>query len=118
MTFIYTDGSESGPTITSLSPTSGTLDGGNDVVITGVNLGGTTDVQFAGVSADITIDSDTQVTAVAPDHAPGPVTVLLITPDGTDTSTYTYTTSTPPGDCATPQFVVSAQLRAYLKLTP
>jgi hypothetical protein len=73
-----------GPTITSISPTSGPV--GTAVVITGTGLLGATSVTFAGgVAAAFTVVSDTRITTTVPAGASsGPIT--LTTPDGTATS--------------------------------
>lgn len=52
--------------VSGLSPTYGPPVGGNTVVITGDNLGAATDVTFNGASVSFTVDSNTQITAVAP----------------------------------------------------
>jgi hypothetical protein len=63
------------PTVTSLTPPSGDEAGGNTVVIAGVTLADVSSVQFGGVDASFTVDSDTQITATAPPHDPGIVQV-------------------------------------------
>ncbi len=87
------------PTITSLSPTSGTTAGGNSVVINGTgftDLSGAAAVTFGGVNAlSYTVNSPTKITAVAPPHAVGTVQVRVTTGGGstadTVTDNYTYT---------------------------
>jgi N-acetylglucosamine-6-sulfatase len=67
------------PTVASLDPERGTP--GIDVVISGSDLTSASQVAFNGVSADFTLDSDTQITATVPKGSlTGPVTVT--TPDG------------------------------------
>lgn len=69
------------PTVTDVAPSSGPTAGGNTVVITGTNFTDATDVLFDGLSAEsITVDSDTQITAVVPAHASGSGTVAVVTP--------------------------------------
>ncbi len=102
------------PTVTAASPNSGPYVGGNTVVITGSGFTGATAVDFFGgggpipprqtdLSPSFTVDSDTQITAVAPF---GAVTsyggsfeanIEVTTPAGTNSATtadeYTFTTS-------------------------
>ena len=86
--------SVSAPTITALSPASGTTSGGNSVVITGTNLLSASSVSFGGVAAlSFVVNSATQITAVAPARAAGAVTLSVTTPGGTATATYTYSTT-------------------------
>lgn len=62
------------PVISGFTPTTGVV--GSSVVITGVNLLGTTSVTFNGIAAAITFNSDTQITATVPVGATtGPITV-------------------------------------------
>jgi len=80
------------PTITTVQPSSGPINGGTIVVITGANLSGLTAVTFGGIPAQsFTANSSTQVTAVAPVRAtPGSVVLELTTAAGTISSSYTY----------------------------
>ena len=55
------------PTIIGFNPTSGTV--GTQVIITGVSLTQTEKVNFGGVHASFTVNSDTQVTATVPSGA-------------------------------------------------
>jgi hypothetical protein len=55
------------PQVLSFSPASGAV--GTAVVITGVSLGGATQVTFDGVETPFTQDSDTHVTATVPSAA-------------------------------------------------
>jgi hypothetical protein len=60
------------PAITFLSPSTGAA--GTAVIITGANLGGTTNVAFNGVNASFAVNSATQVAAtVPPGAATGPI---------------------------------------------
>ena len=55
------------PVVSGLNPTSGPVSGGTSVVITGVGFTGATSVKFGGTNAaSFTVNSDTQITAVAP----------------------------------------------------
>lgn len=71
------------PTISSFSPKSGST--GSNVVITGTNLTGATAVSFNGLSAQFTVNSATQITAVVPNN-PTSGTISITTPNGTVTS--------------------------------
>ncbi len=87
------------PTVTKLSPTSGSQVGGTTVTITGTNLTGVTAVQFGNIPAThVTFVSATSVTATSPVTAiPGPVAVTVTNPGGTSAlsshDTFTYTTA-------------------------
>lgn len=66
--------------VTSVVPSSGSA--GTTVVISGGGFSGATDVGFGSINASaMTVDSDTQITATAPDGA-GTVDVTVITPTG------------------------------------
>ena len=77
------------PTISSISPTSGTR--GSSVAISGSAFAGTTSVTIAGKSARFTIDSDAHITATVPQSARGSGPVTVTTPAGTATSTQIFT---------------------------
>jgi IPT/TIG domain/PASTA domain len=69
------------PSITSVSPASGPRTGGTRVTVGGNDLTGATTLRFGGTSAArFTVDSDTQITAVSPPGALGPVDVRVTTP--------------------------------------
>ena len=73
-----------GPVVFSVSPTGGPSRGGTSVTITGQYLTGATAVQFGGLAGQsFTVDSDTQITAIAPAGTPGTVDITVITPFGT-----------------------------------
>jgi IPT/TIG domain len=63
-------------------PASGSMAGGDSVTITGIGFTGATEVEFGGVSVHMTVDSDTEITAISP---PGfcTVNVTVVTPNGT-----------------------------------
>jgi hypothetical protein len=83
--------SAAAPSISALSPVSGTTVGGTSVVITGTNFIGTTAVTFGGVNAtSFVVNSATQITAVTPPRAPGTATLAVVTPGGTVTTNFTY----------------------------
>ncbi|MFI9631729.1 IPT/TIG domain-containing protein [Nocardia sp. NPDC051929] len=79
------------PTITSLSPTSGPTTGGTNVTITGTGFGGPTTVRFGSTATTFTLDSATQITAVAPAGSVGTVQVTVTNSGGTSNGLpYTY----------------------------
>ncbi len=72
------------PTVASVSPSSGTTNGGTTVVITGTNLFGTTAVLFGSTpAASFVVNSPTQITAVTPSESVGIVDVTATTAGGT-----------------------------------
>ena len=76
------------PKVTDLSPDRGTIDGGTVVTITGANFVNVTAVMFGTYAAtDFTVDSDTQITATAPAHAAGSVSVRVTADGGTSANT-------------------------------
>jgi IPT/TIG domain-containing protein len=77
---IGTGGGGGSATITSLTPDNGSTDGGNNVVIAGSGFVCTPafpSVSFGGTNAAVSSCGGTSVTAVAPAHAPGSVTVTV-----------------------------------------
>jgi len=82
------------PTIVSVSPDKGTVDGGTAVTITGTNFVDGATVTFAGTPAtNVTVVSATQITCTTPAHAAGFVNVVVTNPDtqaATKTNGYEY----------------------------
>ena len=66
-------------TIHSLSPGSGPTAGGQSVVITGLDLAGTTSVTFGGAAGSITSTTPTSITVTTPAAASGTVDVVVTT---------------------------------------
>src|SRR5262249_48248904 len=65
----FTKSGSSGPTlpsVTGVSPVSGTTVGGNTVTINGTGLGRAAAVRFGGVPGTIISDSDTRITVTSP----------------------------------------------------
>ena len=91
------------PAVTAISPSIGPSSGGPAIVISGSGFGAATAVYFGSAAAtSFTVNSDTEITAVAPAHAVGPVDVTVATPPGTSAitsaDTFTYATlATPTG---------------------
>ncbi|MGZ6887194.1 MAG: beta strand repeat-containing protein, partial [Acidimicrobiia bacterium] len=74
----------SGPTVTSVTPSSGPASGGTSVTIAGTGFTGATAVKFGGTAAaSFTFNNANQITATAPAHAAGTVDVTVTTPAGT-----------------------------------
>jgi uncharacterized linocin/CFP29 family protein len=77
------------PTVVGVSPNNGPAAGStwthpHWVVITGTDLLAATGVEFDGSPSNLFFPtSDTQITALLPEHAPGPVHVKVVTPGGT-----------------------------------
>jgi hypothetical protein len=83
------------PTFTSITPAYGRTAGGTTVIIAGTNFViGATAVTFDGVAAPtFTVNSATQITATTPADV-GAATVIVTTPGGAPTRTYTYANPT------------------------
>lgn len=96
-----TVGTASGPTVTSVSPSSGSTAGGTAVTITGTNFNGATSVKFGTTAASaFTVNSATQISATSPAHAAAAADVTVTTPSGTSTAgpgdVFTYIAPTKP----------------------
>ena len=84
------------PTITSITPTSGSTAGGTAITITGTSLTGATSVTVGGVAAtSVAVVSSTSITAVTPVGTAGAKSVEVTTPGGTATATNAFTYITP-----------------------
>ncbi|MFN0096651.1 MAG: IPT/TIG domain-containing protein [Dehalococcoidia bacterium] len=94
------------PTVTSISPRTGSTGGGATVTIEGTNLTGATSVAFGDRTAVPTETSPTALTVIAPPHPAGVVHLRVTTPYGTSPATvnddFTYV-STPVVLGITPQ---------------
>jgi hypothetical protein len=90
--FTYADAA---PTVTGVSPNTGSAAGGDTVTITGTGFTNAYGVSFGGVSASFTVNSDGSITAVTPAGNTGTVDVTVSAYGGTSaTSTadqFTYT---------------------------
>jgi hypothetical protein len=88
------------PTITSTSTSTSTTNGGQTVTITGTNFQSganpaVSEVLFGSVPAtSFTVNSATQITAVAPAQASGSATISVTTAGGAATSSFSYTSGT------------------------
>lgn len=80
------------PTVTGISPNSGTTGGGASVTITGTNLTGATGVTIGGTAVtSYTVVSTTSITATTPAHAAGTASVVVTTPAGVNAGNTLYT---------------------------
>jgi uncharacterized protein with beta-barrel porin domain len=89
----YTYVAPTPPSLTAALPVSGPTSGGTAVTLTGTNLSGATSVTFGGTAATFTANTATSITATAPAHAAGVVSVVVSTTSGSATLSngYTYT---------------------------
>ena len=78
------------PTLTSVTPSTGSTAGGNSVVLGGTNFTGATDVNVGSIDLKpcpsapcFTVDSDIQITVTMPPSTPGPFNVDVVTLGGT-----------------------------------
>jgi hypothetical protein len=84
------------PTVTGITPTSGSTAGGTNVTITGTNLTGATSVTIGGISATgCAVVNATTITATTPSGTAGAKNVVVTTPGGTGTGTNLFTYATP-----------------------
>jgi hypothetical protein len=86
---------EPAPIVASLTPGAGPAGGGESVTIDGAALASVTSVTFDGAVAPIVSRSDASVTVTTPAHEPGTVTVIVASPGGMATTSYTYLAADP-----------------------
>ncbi|MEQ1751801.1 MAG: choice-of-anchor D domain-containing protein, partial [Prosthecobacter sp.] len=79
------------PTVTAISPSTGTTLGGTGVTIFGTNFIGATGVIIGGVAATNVSVSSTTITALTPANVAGAASVLVTTPGGTNAANTLYT---------------------------
>lgn len=96
----FTFTTTSAPTVTSVSPASGSTAGGTSVTIIGTNFTGATAVDFGSGNAgtNVTVVSATEITVTSPAGTAGTVNVTVTTPGGTSatSSADDFTYVTPP----------------------
>ena len=94
------------PTVSSVSPNSGSSGGATGVTITGTNFLSGATVSFGGTAAaNVTVVSSTSITAKTPTHATGAVNVVVTNSDGqsgTLSNGYTYVNTAPTVASLTP----------------
>jgi hypothetical protein len=92
-------GSNPAPTVSTVSPTSGTTAGGTPITITGAGFSTGASLTLGDTAAsNVNIVSSTSITATTPTHTAGAVNVVVTNADGqigTFTNGYTYTSSNP-----------------------
>ncbi len=71
------------PVVSSIDPTSGPVDGGTTVEITGTGFTDASEVDFGGAPADFVVNDDTSITATAPPSYAGTVDVTITASGGT-----------------------------------
>ena len=90
------------PTVTSVSPNSGSTSGGSSVTITGTGFVSGATVKFGAVSAtNVVVVNGTSITATTPAQAQATVNVVVTNGDGqsgTLTDGYSYVNSDDPGN--------------------
>lgn len=79
------------PVITSMTPSSGSVDGGSTVVVSGSNLGDASAATFGGVPATILSKTTTSITLLTPAKIAGSANLVVFGPGGNSTSVRTYT---------------------------
>ena len=98
------------PTVTSISPTSGTTAGGTSVTITGTNFISGATVTIGGSSCtSVVVVSSTSITCTTPSGTAGPRDVVVATgvsPNATLTGGFTYVA--PPAAPATPDLATAS----------
>jgi phosphatidylserine/phosphatidylglycerophosphate/cardiolipin synthase-like enzyme len=88
------------PTVSSISPATGSTTGGTSVTITGTNFQAGATVTFGGTPAtSVNVTNSSSITALTPARSQGTVGVTVTNPDsqsGTLANSYTYTPPPPP----------------------
>ena len=99
-----TGGTLGSPTISSVTPTSGSIAGGIKVAIHGTNLASTKSVMFGTAPATTVVATDDAITVTDPPHVAGAVTVTVTTLGGSTTlpDAFTYITPMPRVTSLTP----------------
>ena len=79
------------PTITSVEPSSGSVNGSDQIIIVGTNFIYLLSVKIGGSSADpYALLDDTEIIATTPPGSVGTVTLSVTTESGVATTTFTY----------------------------
>lgn len=87
------------PTISGISPSSGSKNGGDSVTISGTGFYGSPSVKLGGVdAASVFVVNSTTITAITPAHTTGQVDILITNPDAqsvTLSNGFTFVESAP-----------------------
>jgi hypothetical protein len=98
---VQTPGAVPAPTVTSITPNSGSASGGTAVTITGTGFLSGATVSFGGTAATgVTVVNSTSITATTAAHAAGAVSMVITNTDsqsGTLANGYTYIDAGNPG---------------------
>lgn len=91
LSYVYVDS----PTVTAVSPSSGSTSGGTAVTLTGTGLATVSDVTIGGAVAPFGVISSTEVSVITPPGTAGAADVVVTTTGGSVTVVggYTYTAS-------------------------
>ncbi len=87
---------DAAPTLSTVSPTSGSTGGGTLLTVNGNNLDCASSVKFGGTNATILSRTHNKITLSTPAHGAGVVNVQVTTPSGTATKTSAFTYTGPP----------------------
>ncbi|MBL9184803.1 MAG: choice-of-anchor D domain-containing protein, partial [Verrucomicrobiaceae bacterium] len=89
------------PTVTSITPSTGSTAGGTSVTITGTDFTGATGVTIGGAAAtSVVVSNDTTITCTTPAGSAGTASVLVTTPGGTNAANTLFTYYTPAPEIA------------------
>jgi uncharacterized delta-60 repeat protein len=99
--FISDGGTLSAPTVTAISPTSGSTAGGTSVTLTGTNFTGATGVTIGGAAATgVSVVSATSITCTTPAGTAGTASVVVTTAGGSNAANTLFTYNSAPTDIA------------------
>ena len=87
------------PSVSTVTPSSGPVSGGTAVTISGSGFATGATVTFGGTNASATVQGSTTINVVAPGHTSGTVNVVVTNPggqSGTLTNGYVYASAPPP----------------------
>ena len=97
--FTYNTPPPPAPTVSAISPNTGTTSGGTSVTITGTNFSAGATANFGGTPAtNVNVVSSTSITAITPAQAAGAVTISVTNPDlqaGSKPGAFTYVIPVP-----------------------